>query len=214
MRARHVDVTSEGEVAVGILEDRVVIREGLRSLLVKMPGIRTAWSTSSIDEASAHAESLRVDAILIGTDIPGAPVPRVVALLKRGRNTATRMIGVVAGPFGRADLGRRLDALDHVIHVSASLEEFTATMVRDDRRPDLPRRAPDEARSETRVSLTPREQDVLLMLASAEPNKSIAVALGISEATVKRHAGSIFSKFCVSSRGQAVLAARRAGVIF
>jgi DNA-binding NarL/FixJ family response regulator len=61
--------------------------------------------------------------------------------------------------------------------------------------------------------LTPRETDVLQMLAEGLPNKSIAYNLGISEHTVKFHISSIFSKMGVSSRTEAVTSAARLGLI-
>jgi DNA-binding NarL/FixJ family response regulator len=62
-------------------------------------------------------------------------------------------------------------------------------------------------------ALTPRETDVLQMLAEGLPNKTIAYRLGISEHTVKFHVSSIFSKLNVSSRTEAVTLAARLGLI-
>jgi DNA-binding NarL/FixJ family response regulator len=62
-------------------------------------------------------------------------------------------------------------------------------------------------------SLTPRETEVLEMLALGMGNKTIAVRLGISEHTVKFHISSIFTKLNVSSRTEAVTLGVRLGWI-
>jgi DNA-binding CsgD family transcriptional regulator len=61
--------------------------------------------------------------------------------------------------------------------------------------------------------LTPREVEVLGMLAEGLGNKQIAARLGISEHTVKFHVASIFTKLHASSRTEAVTIGARAGVI-
>ena len=62
-------------------------------------------------------------------------------------------------------------------------------------------------------SLTPREADVLHLLAEGLPNKSIARRLGISEHTVKFHVNAILGKLGVESRTEAVVRATRLGLI-
>ena len=61
--------------------------------------------------------------------------------------------------------------------------------------------------------LTPREVEVLHMLAEGLGNKTIARRLGISEHTVKFHVGSIFSKLNASSRTEAVTVGVRQGLV-
>ena len=63
------------------------------------------------------------------------------------------------------------------------------------------------------ASLTPREIEVLRMLAEGLANKNIAWKLGISEHTVKFHITSIFTKLNVSSRAEAVATGMRRGLI-
>ena len=63
------------------------------------------------------------------------------------------------------------------------------------------------------MSLTPREDQVLKLLAGGLLNKEIAAMLGISENTVKYHITSIFGKLGVSNRTEAVLAGIRLGFL-
>ena len=65
----------------------------------------------------------------------------------------------------------------------------------------------------TQVQLTPRELGVLRLLANGESNKEIAVALAISERTVKTHLAHLFEKLGVTSRTEAVRVATRRGLV-
>ena len=61
--------------------------------------------------------------------------------------------------------------------------------------------------------LTPREQEVLVLLADGLRNREIATRLGISEHTVKFHLAAIFGKLGASSRTEVVRKALRLGLI-
>jgi NarL family two-component system response regulator YdfI len=63
------------------------------------------------------------------------------------------------------------------------------------------------------VSLTPRELEVLRMVADGLANKQIAARLAISEHTVKFHIGSVFAKMHASTRAEAVMIGARRGLI-
>lgn len=73
--------------------------------------------------------------------------------------------------------------------------------------------APASAGSEVQRTLTPRELEVLRMIADGLANKQIAARLAISEHTVKFHIGSVFGKMHVSTRAEAVMAGARRGLI-
>ena len=62
-------------------------------------------------------------------------------------------------------------------------------------------------------TLTPRELQVLGLVADGLPNKAIAAALGVSDETVKFHVGSIFGKLGASNRTDAVRLALRRGLV-
>ena len=83
--------------------------------------------------------------------------------------------------------------------------------------PASPERAfpPDPLDEEPAVleSLTPREIDVLELLAEGLPNKGIAARLDISDQTVKFHVASIYGKLGASNRTDAVRRALRLGII-
>ena len=63
------------------------------------------------------------------------------------------------------------------------------------------------------VYLSPREQEVLKLVADGKTNRAIAITLGISEHTVKNYMRAIRNKFNTNSRAEAVAVAIRAGLI-
>jgi DNA-binding NarL/FixJ family response regulator len=78
----------------------------------------------------------------------------------------------------------------------------------------VPALTPPEGEVESlKAPLTPREQEVLRLLAEGLPNKNIALQLGVSEHTVKFHINAIFSKLGVQSRTEAVVKAMKLGLI-
>ena len=74
-------------------------------------------------------------------------------------------------------------------------------------------RAPAAAESGDAAPLTPRELEVLALLAEGLPNKAIAPRLGISEHTVKAHVTAIFGKLHAGTRAEAVVTAARRGLL-
>jgi DNA-binding NarL/FixJ family response regulator len=77
----------------------------------------------------------------------------------------------------------------------------------------LPAPRPEAPRDRAGQALTPREVEVLRMLAEGLGNKEIAARLGISDHTVKFHVTSIFTKLNASSRTEAVTLGVRRGLI-
>src|SRR5512144_393287 len=79
---------------------------------------------------------------------------------------------------------------------------------------DLSRRSPDRAKAEAfDEPLTPREKQVVELLAEGLPNKAIAARLGISDQTVKFHLASIAGKLGAANRTDTVRRAVRRGLI-
>ena len=70
-----------------------------------------------------------------------------------------------------------------------------------------------QAKPESDLGLTPREKDVLVLLAEGASNKAIARQLGISVHTAKFHVGSLLEKFDATGRTDVVAHAARLGVI-
>jgi len=111
-------------------------------------------------------------------------------------------IAIVAEFSSLAD-ARRADIAADAIVMSADQRDLIAVPLDE----PLDEEAPDVE------PLTPRERDVLALLAEGRSNKSIADALGISDQTVKFHVASITGKLGAANRTEAVRRAVRRGLI-
>jgi DNA-binding NarL/FixJ family response regulator len=120
---------------------------------------------------------------------------------------------LVGAEKDRAKLRAILPDNLHVVAEAGSLDEARA----DDHHVDAwvfaparRRHDPDDPPYET---LTPREREVLALLAEGFPNKQIALRLGISDQTAKFHVASIYGKLGASNRTEAVRIAFHRGLV-
>ncbi len=205
-------------IRVLIVDDHTVVREGLRTFLELQDGIEVAGEAGDGEEAVREAERLRPDVVLM--DIVMPRLDGVAAMRElRERAPATRVVvltsfldderllpAVRAGAAGYLlknvqprELARavRLAAEGEALIDPAVAARLVDSLV-DDRGGDQP-------------ELTPREQEVLDLIARGFANKRIALELGIAEKTVKTHVGHVLAKLGVSDRTQAALYAARLG---
>ena len=113
----------------------------------------------------------------------------------------------------RARLRARLDGSLDVVGEFPTLEAARASLLEADGILAPPRRAEDEVDALSSEPLTPREIEVLELLAEGLANKAIAARLGISDQTVKFHVSSICGKLPATNRTDAVRRAIRRGLI-
>jgi DNA-binding CsgD family transcriptional regulator len=131
-----------------------------------------------------------------------AAVARCVLILMR--------VVLVGPPARRQRLRAELPEGVDVAGEAATLSAARAL----DADPDAYLVAASETTGETLVEpLTPRELQVLALVADGLPNKAIAASLGVSDETVKFHLGSVFGKLGASNRTDAVRQALRRGLI-
>ena len=207
-------------IRVLIVDDHAVVREGLRSFLTLQDGIEVAGEAADGEEALEAAARLRPDVILMDLVMPRLdglaamralrerlPEARVIVLtsfldddklLPALRSGAAGYLLKNAEPqelvraIRAAQAGEAL--LDPV--VAARLVETLAA----------------DGEVEPLERLTPREREVLVLIAHGFANKRIARELGVSEKTVKAHVGHVLAKLGVSDRTQAAVVAVRAGL--
>jgi NarL family two-component system response regulator LiaR len=206
-------------IRVLIVDDHAVVREGLRTFLELQDGLEVAGEAGDGAEAVAVAERLRPDVILMDLVMPKldgveamrelqARLPRARVIVLTSFGDDDRLLPAIrAGAAGYLlknvqpqELARAVRAahagealLDP--HVAARLVEALAE--------------PREAEAER---LTPREREVLDLIARGLSNKRIARELGIAEKTVKAHVSHVLAKLGVSDRTQAAVYAVRAGL--
>ena len=204
-----------------VAADSAVVRAGLESVITQRPSLSVAGSVSTGDLIE-HVRETQPDVVLLAwrrgleesLDSWLESGPAFVLLTEDGDQPSTA-VGFRSGL--RAILPLRASAREIAVAIEAAAEGLIVLHL-DAMHPDAvnsrqatgPAARPAEAPN---APLTPREIEVLRLLAEGLANKNIAWKLKISEHTVKFHIASIFTKLNVSSRAEAVAIGVRQGVI-
>jgi DNA-binding NarL/FixJ family response regulator len=219
-------MTEKRRIRILIVDDHAVVRSGLRTILETEPEFEVVGEAGDGHAALELAQELLPDVVLM--DINMGDWDGVTAT-RRVRNYVPSARVIVLTNYDEDDL------VFSSIRAGASgylLKEVTATQLTNSIRtvadgfsliyPSVARRVLDEfgqprtaAPSDTDVysDLTPREREVLRLIASGRANKEIAAQLGISERTVKTHISNIFSKLELTDRTQAALFVHNRGML-
>jgi len=214
-------------IRVLLCDDQALVRAGFRKLLEAEPGIEVAGEAQDGEEAVALAARRRPDVVLMDIRMPrldgieatrriltgDEPRPRVLVLTTFGLDeyvySALRH-GASGFLLKDASPERLLAAINTVAAGDALLDPGVMRTVIEGyvRGP-----GPGVATPDGLAALTPRERDVLELVARGLSNGEIAERLVISEATVKTHVGALLAKLGCRDRAQAVIAAYEHGLV-
>jgi DNA-binding NarL/FixJ family response regulator len=207
-------------VTVVVADDQSAVREGLVLLLGTLPGIVVAGEAADGDTAVQVVAAARPRVVLMDLNMPGCdgvtatsritaeyPGTRVVVLTTYADDAS--IIGALqAGALGyltkdasRAEIGRAIQAAaagQAVLDPGVQRRLLAAAA----RPPGVPT-AGLPGMPDADDELTPREADVLRLIAAGQSNREIARSLFVSEATVKTHVNRIFAKTGSRDRAQA-----------
>ena len=201
-------------IGVLVVDDHPMLRAGLAQLLEQADDITLIGLAADGAEGVALALGAHPDVVLMDLEMPGLDG---IEATRRIRASCEHTQVVILTSF--SDRARILDALDAGAAGYLLKDAEPDQLLRGIRAaavgeaPLAPRAASEllAERHETRPAsgLTPREREVLAMVAEGLPNKLIARWLEISEKTVKAHLTRIFERLGVSDRTQAALWAQR-----
>lgn len=216
---------SGAPVRVLIVDDDALMRAGLRAVLSSDPGIAVVGEA---DDGSAAPAAVRLrvpDVVLMDVRMPGvdgiratrevlasSPAVRVVIL------TTFEDDDYIFGALGAGASGfllkrTRPEDLIAAVHTIAAGDSLLAPSVTRRVIERMATHAPAAAPAAERLEgLTPRERDVLELVARGLSNGEIAAALVIEESTVKTHVKRILGKLGARDRVQAVIAAFEGGI--
>lgn len=200
-------------VRVLLVDDHALVREGTLQLLDQEPDIEVVGQSGTAEEALGLIEQVGPDLALVDINLPGAS-GLDLAREAAGRFPAVRIL-VVSAYDDYAYVTEAIDiGVGGYLLKTASAKELldavravaTGVFVLDQAVSGrLSRRW--RAGPPGRTALTPRETDVLGLLAKGWPNKQIATELCLGLRTVESHVSNIFVKLGVASRTEAVLVA-------
>ncbi len=196
-----------------VLADDPLARAGLAAMLNDQPDLSLVGQVSAASDPADPVAVYRPDVVLwdlgwdgasLSLDLEALPVP-VVALLSDDALAGEAWRAGVQGLLPReVGAGALVAALGAVAEGLAVLDPVLAGAVLPSREPPAGLLVED---------LTPRELEVLQLLAEGLSNRAIGVELEISEHTVKFHVNAILGKLGAQSRTEAVVRATRLGLI-
>lgn len=220
---------NEEKIRVLIADDQEIIRHGLELILRTQPDMDVVGQASDGAEAVQLAAQLHPDVILMDIVMPNlngiaatrqivSQLPKTGVIILTTYDTDDMVFeGVRAGAMCYLLKGTRSDAVLSAIrsvhHGESHLDAGVARKVMDEfrRLSSMAEPATAGAPADELVveRLTPREMDVLALLAEGKTNREIADTLVLSEGTVKNHVSKIMGKLHANDRAQILVKAAR-----
>ena len=199
-------------IRVAVVAPAMALRVGLREVLGSLSEIDVIAEAARVEELSASGVDVLVLASADGLrTLEAESAPAVLLLtddpedVRELQNQSLPAWGMLPVNASEDELGAAVRALGEGLWVGAP-----ALLRNLLRRPSVVEVSDTEPLTDP---LTGREIEVLQMMASGLANKQIAVSLSISEHTVKFHLSSLYAKFGVTSRTEAVRAGARRGLV-
>jgi DNA-binding NarL/FixJ family response regulator len=204
-------------ITVLLVDDHPVVREGVRGMLAGEADIDIVAEAGSADEAVVMHGAHRPDVVLMDLRMPGGDGVEATARILRGwsgsrvlvlttyENDADILRAVEAGAAGYLLKDATRAELADAIRAAARGETVLA--------PSVAARLVSRIRAPRQETLSPRELEVLRLVAQGLTNAATGQRLCIAEATVKTHLLRIFGKLGVDDRTAAVTVAMARGLL-
>lgn len=204
-------------IRILLVDDHPIVRDGLRGMCESADGLSVVGEAADGPTAVTLAERLAPDVVLLDLRMPGGGgLEAIRAMGARGLaarilvlttyDTDREIIAAVdAGATGY--LLKDAPRADLVAAIRAAAAGDTVLS------PAVASRLVARSRSLGTDELSPREVEVITLVAQGHANREIAASLFVSEATVKSHLGRIYDKLAVPDRASAVAEAYRRGIL-
>jgi two-component system, NarL family, nitrate/nitrite response regulator NarL len=214
-------------IRILIVDDHVVVREGLRLLIETQPDMEVAGEAANSVDAMAIAFSEKPDIIVLDLDLGGesglslisgliAPSKKTRVLILTGIQDAEvhhRAIRLGAvGIVHKSEASKTLIKAIRKVHSGEVWidRHMTASVLAEITRPAEAKK--DDPEISKMATLTEREREVISLIGESLRTKDIAGRLFISEKTVRNHMASIYSKLGVTDRFDLVVYAYKHGL--
>lgn len=202
------------DLSILLVDDHALFRSGIRLLLQGETDFRIVGEAADGLEAVKSAHQLRPDVVLLDLHLPGLSGLEALRLIKEDVPECTVLMLTVSEDATEIVMALRSGADGYVLKSAEAsyLVESIRKVVRGESvvSPELTGKLVEQLRDGGRSTyspcdldtLTPREKDVVQLLAKGESNKVIARHLDLSESTVKIHVQNVLKKLGLSSRVQ------------
>jgi DNA-binding NarL/FixJ family response regulator len=198
---------SEAIVRVMLVDDHVIVREGLRAVLAATPGLRVVAEAGSAEEALERIGKVELDIVVLDLTLPGASgleattrllalQPGLRILILSVHDHAEYVLGAVrAGAHGYLRKDTSPAELRDAVRAVARGESYFSQPVARQLSDALRGEAGGAADPVSRLArLTPREREVLLGVTAGETSRAIAERLGLSPRTVETYRENLMRK--------------------
>ncbi len=213
------------KITVIIVDDHPLIRQALRAVLEKEPDLEVVGEVGDGTSAVELAEKLRPDVVIMDVSLPGmdgaeatrqvriaSPDTAVLALTVHDDETTIADV-LLAGASGYLTKGVFDREVVQAVRTIAAGHMVLSRPVGKSLVRYVPSYRSARLSLDTGEVLTPRELEVIKLVARGMPNRDIAATLGLSVRTVKGYLTDIFSKLGVGSRTEAVAFCLQKGII-
>jgi two-component system NarL family response regulator len=208
-------MSEDERIRIMIVEDHFVVRVGLTAIINSQPDMVTVAEAGNGRQAVEFFEQHEPDVTLMDLRIPGLNgIEAIAAIIEKFPRA--RII-VLSSYGGDEDIFRALQAGARAYFLKDVKGQDLVNAIRavhTGQRPLPPEIASRLAERIHRSELSPRELEILKLIAKGRSNKEIANELAISEGTVRVHASNIFAKLGCGDRAQAVAEAFQRGIIY
>lgn len=213
----HGEGDSMTTVRLLVVDDHPIVRDGIVGMIASEPGVEVVGEAADGAEAVRLARVLVPDVVFLDLRMPGMDgvsairefarlgIPSRIVVLTTYDGDADVLPAIEAGATGYLLKDAPRDDLVRAIRAAASGDAVLA--------PSVASRLVNRVRTPDAGSLTPRELEVLALVADGATNRTAGERLHLSEATVKTHLISIYAKLGVGDRAAAVAEGFRRGLL-
>jgi DNA-binding NarL/FixJ family response regulator len=199
-----------------VVDDQALVREGLVTLLAGVPDIEPVGAAADGEEAIRLCARHHPDVVLMDLRMPRldgveatrrirAEQPAIeVVVLTTHADEDSILDALNAGARGYLTKDAGLAEISRAIHAAADHQAVLDPLVHSRLLTAAGAARPASRRESLPDDLTPREAEVLALVARGLSNRDIAESLVVSEATVKTHINHLFAKIGARDRAQAV----------
>ncbi|NKN00706.1 response regulator [Rhizobium leguminosarum] len=194
-------------IKIAIVDDHPLFREGVSRSLSEIEDFVVVAEGASADDAAALATSHRPDVLLLDVSMPGGGIEAISEIVVGSPQTKVLML-TASEDVDPLIASLRRGAAGYVVKGigSRGLVEAIRTVVGGSRYISPSMRAKVEKTLLDRpASLTPRETEVIALVAEGLSNKHIARRLDLQEKTIKHHMTEILSKLGATNRTEAAI---------
>jgi DNA-binding NarL/FixJ family response regulator len=203
-------------IRVAIVDDHPIVTDGIVANLRADAELSVVATGTSVPDALALMERERPDVLVLDLELGGSNALDAIAALKAA-SPATRVV-IFSAYAGEERVAAAFEhgADSYVLKGTSSDELVVAIRAVARGQVYIPTEiAAQLARAvrAPRQRLTPREREILALLAEGLSNRAVAERLGIAERTVKFHVGEILGRLGAGNRAQAVAIAQSRGLV-